>query len=229
MEGVSHRSAACDAGLAWPQGAHLCFRSGHRSPQDFATGPFEVTAVRAMPHPGLRPCQRAVHVHWVHHEPDVRMIDSACHGSTIKPKKVKGPAASATDIGLTPRSLTRMEHQLPHRSLLSSAERGSPFLPQRDPVPTHGYAGPGRRSDALICREARITMLRRLKISLERVRSNTALRGTGALSGLLQQDLSFEAVGVPEEHAQRTAEIVDCAVARPRVHQPLSDRVERFA
>jgi hypothetical protein len=97
--GVSRRPAACDAGLAWPQGAHLCFRSRHRSSQDFAIRPFEVTAVQTMPHPGLRPCQRAVHVHWVHHEPDVWMIDSACHGTTIKPKKVKGPAASATDIG----------------------------------------------------------------------------------------------------------------------------------
>ena len=37
-------------------------------------------------------------------------------------------------------------------------------------------------------------------------------------SGLLQQDLSLEAVGVPEEHAQRPAEIVDGTVARARVH-----------
>ena len=40
-------------------------------------------------------------------------------------------------------------------------------------------------------------------------------------SGLFQQDLSLEAVGVPKEDAQRPAEVVDRAVARPCGHQPL--------
>ena len=84
------------------------------------------------------------------------------------------------------------------RRLALAAERD-----QAEPTSLHKYASSSQCGTARSCREPE-------------------------QSGLLQQDLSLEAVGVPEEYAQRPAEIVDRAVARPRVHQSLSDRVERF-
>jgi predicted nucleic acid-binding protein len=88
----------------------------------------------------------------------------------------------------------------------------------------------------LLTGDSRLARAPGLRCQVETFRSAT-LSGASAflscrepeLSGLLQQDLSLEAVGVPEEHAQRPAEIVDRAVARPGVHQPVPDRVERFA
>jgi hypothetical protein len=61
------------------------------------------------------------------------------------------------------------------------------------------------------------------------VGANSAHQRARRPSGLFQQDLSLQAVGIPKEHAQRPAEVVNRAVARPCGHQPVPDRVERFA